>query len=67
MITDLIIKFFGTSIPHFFLSASIVYFVYTMYIFIRCIRKQEKVSESLTQREKQYFYLAITYILTYLL
>lgn len=67
MITDLIVKFFGIFIPNFLLSASIIYFIYTMYIFIRCIRKQEKLSESLTTREKQYFYLAIAYLFTYIL
>jgi len=63
----LIIKFFGIFLPKFIFLASIFYFVYTAYIFIKCIRKQEKLSESLTEREKQYFYLTITYIFTYIL
>lgn len=64
--TELIINFFNF-IPKFLFSGSIIYLVYIIYIFFRCIKKQEKLSEYLTQREKQYFYIALTYILTYLL
>lgn len=64
---ELIIKFFGIFIPKFIFLGSIFYFVYTTYIFLKCIRKQEKLSESLTEKEKQYFYLTITYIFTYIL
>jgi hypothetical protein len=59
--------FLGTFIPKFLLSGSIIYFMYIVYIFLRCMRKQEKLSESLTVKEKQYFYIAITYIFTYIL
>ena len=64
---DLIIKFFGVFIPKFIFLGSIFYFVYVVYIFFRCMKKQEKLSESLTEKEKQYFYIAITYIFTFIL
>ncbi len=64
---ELLIKFFGTFIPKFMFCGSVFYFIYIMYIFFRCMRRQEKLSESLTQREKQYFYLAITYIFTFII
>jgi hypothetical protein len=64
---ELIIKFFGIFMPKFIFLGSIFYFIYTTYIFLKCIRRQEKLSESLTKREKQYFYLIITYIFTYIL
>ena len=64
---DLIIKFFGIFIPKFLLCGSIFYFIYIIYIFFRCMKKQEKLSESLTEKEKQYFYIAITYIFTFIL
>jgi hypothetical protein len=64
---DLIIKFFGMFIPKFIFCGSIFYFIYVAYIFFRCMKKQEKLSESLTEKEKQYFYIAITYIFTFIL
>lgn len=54
-------------IPKFLLCGSIFYFIYIIYIFFRCMKKQEKLSESLTEKEKQYFYIAITYIFTFIL
>jgi len=67
MILQLIAHFLGTFLPVFLFSASILFTLYILYIFVRCIRKTEKLSESLTEREKQYFYLTITYIFTYIL
>jgi hypothetical protein len=64
---ELIIKFFGIFMPKFIFLGSIFYFIYITYIFLKCIRRQEKLSESLTKGEKQYFYLIITYIFTYIL
>lgn len=64
---ELIIKFFGVFIPKYVFFGSIFYFIYILYIFLRCMKKQEKLSESLTEREKQYFYLAITYIFTFII
>ena len=64
---ELIIKFLGVFMPKFIFLGSIFYFVYVAYIFIKCIRKQEKISVSLTEKEKQYFYLTITYIFNYIL
>lgn len=64
---EIIIFFLKVFMPKFLLSASITYFLYILYIFIKCIRKQEKISENLTQKDKTYFYLTITYIFTYIL
>jgi hypothetical protein len=64
---DLIIKFFGIFIPKFLLCGSIFYFIYILYIYFKCIRKEEKISDSLTEKEKLYFYLTITYIFTFIL
>lgn len=64
---ELIKLFFTVFLSKFLLCGSIFYVVYTIYIFLRCMRKQEKLSESLTEREKQYFFLAITYLFTYIL
>jgi hypothetical protein len=67
MITELILYFFSKFLPLFLFLGSIIFIVYISYVFLRCMRKQEKLSESLSKREKQYFYLAITYIFTYIL
>jgi hypothetical protein len=67
MIVQLIAYFLGAFLPVFLFSASILFTLYILYIFVRCIRKTEKLSEAITQREKQYFYLTISYIFTYIL
>jgi len=64
---DLIYTFFTIFLSKFLLCGSIIYFIFVCYIFLRCIKKQEKLSQSLSLRETQYFYLAITYIFTYIL
>jgi hypothetical protein len=63
---NLITTFFTIFLSKFLLWGSIVYFIYVLYIFFRCMNRREKLSESLTLREKQYFYFAITYLLTYI-
>lgn len=67
MITQLLAYFLGTFIPMFLLSGALFFLLYVLYIFVRCIRKTEKLSEALTKQEKQFFYLSITYILTSIL
>jgi hypothetical protein len=64
---ELINNFFTEFVSKYLFCGSIFYIIYTIYIFLKCVRKQEKLSESLTQMEKQYFFLAITYLFTYLL
>jgi hypothetical protein len=64
---ELLIKFFSLFLPKFLLCGSIIYFLYILYIFIKCIRKQEKISENLTKKDKIYFYLTITYIFTFII
>jgi len=64
---ELLIRFFSLFLPKFLLCASITYFLYILYIFIKCIRKQEKISENLTKKDKIYFYLTITYIFTFII
>jgi hypothetical protein len=65
--TELIIHFLGSFLPVFLFCGSLLFSFYVLYIFIRCIIKIEKLSESLTEKEKQYFYLAITYLLTFII
>lgn len=65
--TEIIIYFLNNFLPLFLFCGSFIYLIYIIYIFLRCMRKQEKLSESLTVKEKQYFYLAITYTITFIL
>jgi hypothetical protein len=65
--TELITFFLGNFLPIFLFCGSLIFSIYVLYIFIRCIIKIEKLSESLTEKEKQYFYLAITYLLTFII
>jgi hypothetical protein len=65
--TELIVNFLGSFLPVFLFCSSLIFTFYVLYIFIRCIIKTEKLSESLTEKEKQYFYLAITYLLTFII
>ena len=51
----------------FLFLGSLFFIIYISYVFFRCMRKEEKLSESLTKKEKEYFYLAITYIFTYII
>lgn len=65
--TQLLNIFFTFFLPKFLLVSSIVFSIYIMYIFIRCIRKTQNLSEALSKTDKTYFYLAISYIFTYIL
>lgn len=67
MITELILYFFSKFLPLFLFLGSTIFVIFVSYVFLRCMRRQEKLSESLSKTEKQYFYLAITYIFTYIL
>jgi hypothetical protein len=67
MITELILYFLSKALPLFLFLGSLFFIIFISYVFLRCMRKQEKLSESLTKTEKQYFYLAITYIFTYII
>jgi hypothetical protein len=62
---DLITKFFNF-LPLYLLMCSIFYHIYIFYIFVKCIRKQEKLSENLTKKDSFYFFLSISYIFTYI-
>lgn len=63
---ELLIFFFKTFIPMFLFWASMFFNVYVTYTFLKCIRKQEKLSENLTKKDNFYFFLSITYIFTYI-
>jgi hypothetical protein len=63
---ELITFFLGTFIPKFLFSTSIIYNIFIIYTFLKCIRKQEKLSENLTKKDSLYFFLSISYIFTYI-
>jgi hypothetical protein len=65
MIQEILIKFFNF-LPLYLLMCSIFYNIYIIYVFIKCIRKQEKLSENLTKKDSFYFFLSISYIFTYI-
>jgi hypothetical protein len=63
---DLLITFFKLFIPRFLFWSSIFFNMYIIYTFIKCIRKEEKLSDNLNKKDSFYFFLAITYLFTYL-
>ena len=63
---ELITFFLGVFIPKFLFCASLLFNAHIVYVFLKCIRKQEKLSENLTKKDNLYFFLSITYIFTYI-
>jgi hypothetical protein len=64
---EILIFFLKIFIPKFLFSASILFIIRIIYTFLKCIRKQEKLSDNLTKKDNLYFFLSITYIFTYIL
>jgi hypothetical protein len=58
--------FLGAFIPMFLFWASLFFIVYVLYTFLKCIRKREKLSESITKKDNFYFFLSISYIFTFI-
>jgi hypothetical protein len=63
----IIIFFLKVFMPKFLLSASIFFNIRIIYTCLKCINKQEKLSDNLTKKDNLYFFLSITYIFTYIL
>ena len=61
---NLLKLFISVFIPKFILIASIIYLLFIVFIFFRCFVKKENINDFISEKEKLFFFLSITYTLT---
>jgi hypothetical protein len=61
-----IINNFFNFIPYYIFWGTIFFNIYILFIFIRCVNKREKISDSLSNMEKISFLLTISYFFAYI-